>query len=144
MMTSKVIMLFFCFISSHFFSQKIIEDFNNDTIKDTLTYKCYRVDASKNINEPICKCKITLGVKKKEYDFILPYVSDITISSCGAGCISVYDASKDTELIEEYFYNKKYDDWILRNKELNEKYRNKTKNKPKKYLISISSRKFNK
>lgn len=144
-MINKIIFLvtgFFSFIAQS--QQVIFEDLNADKIKDTLSYKCYKVDSSLGISEPTCKCKVVTGKFNKKYNFSIFYISDITISSCGTGCISIFDTSKDTEYTNEYLYNKKYDNWILIKNETRYNYENgkAENNLPKNYLLGIDGKKY--
>lgn len=133
------------FFSTLFYAQEVVVgDFNNDKIDDTLAYKCYKVGEMKEITEPTCKATLVLGKSKKNYNFNLNYVSSPVISSCGAGCIMLYDASPDTEYTQEYTYFPKYDNWMLTKdqtlyKDEDGKIEN---NMPKNYLLSIDDKKY--
>ncbi|WP_312392702.1 hypothetical protein [Chryseobacterium sp.] len=139
---TSIIGLLFVYMFSY--SQKIVDDFNGDNIKDTLNYKCYRVGEIENIFDPTCKIKLRLGKTNKLYNFNLSYISYPVITNCGKGCISLYDDAKDTEYTQEYHYSKKYDDWILT---LDETLYNYQKGKiesnlSKNYKLGISGKKY--
>lgn len=144
MMIKKTSMLVLLFVYIFSYSQKIIDDFNGDNIKDTLNYKCYKVGEIENIIEPTYKLILKISKTGKLYKFDLPCVSDPVISSCGKGCISLYDDAKGTEYTQEYKYSKKYNDWILTLDETRYNYENgKVENDlPKKYKLGISGKKY--
>ncbi|SDI13489.1 hypothetical protein [Chryseobacterium jejuense] len=144
MMTNKINIICVTFFSAFFYGQEVIDDFNNDKINDTLTYKCYKAGELKEINEPTCKAVLVLGKSKKDYNFNISYVSSPVISNCGAGCISVFDAAPDTEYTQEYTYFPKYDNWILtKNQTLYKDENGKIENNvSKKYLLSIDNKKY--
>jgi hypothetical protein len=144
MMTEKIAMVFSMLMSFFLYSQEIISDFNNDKIDDTLKYKCYRVGEVKDINKPTCRVILKLGKSEKNRSFDLAYVSSPVISSCGSGCILLFDASPDTEYTQEFTYFKKYNNWILTKdqtfyKDDNGKIVN---NLSKKYFLSIDNEKY--
>ena len=135
-----MLLLVYCYS----YSQQIIADFNNDKVKDTLNYKCFRIGEIKDIVEPTCKLTLELRNLNKVYHFDLPYVYYPVISNCGNGCISLYDNAKDTEYTQEYNYSKKYDNWILTIDETRYNYENgKVENNlPRDYLLGIDGRKY--
>jgi len=143
MMIKKISILALLFVFILSYSQKIVNDFNGDNIKDNLSYKCYKVDEIKGITEPTCELILSLkGKSNKSFKFYLPYVGDPIITDCGKGCISLFDSSKDTEYLSEYTYIKKYNDWILTKNETmysNGKVENDI---PKKYKLGISGKKY--
>lgn len=143
MINYKIFVLFIC-ISDFFYSQKIVADLNSDKVNDTLNYKCYRAFEYKDYIEPTCELVLKLGLTSKLYRFNLDYMNYPVISTCGSGCISIYDSSKDTEYTREYQYIKKYDDWVLTRDEDLLRYENdkKINNIPKDYLLGISERKY--
>ena len=110
--------------------KKIISNFDNDTIIDTLYYKNFTFDdqfRNKNISY---KCKIIRG-NGKIFNFDLPLgYSSMQISECDKkGCIKIYqwktgiDGFEETEI---YIYKKYYDNWILEKDET--EYENGKKN----------------
>lgn len=144
MITEKIAMVFSILMSVFLYSQEIISDFNNDKIDDKLAYKCYKVGEVKDINEPTCRVILRLGKLEKSYSFDLTYVYSPVISSCGSGCILLFDASPDTEYTQEFTYFKKYNNWILTKdqtlyKDDNGKIVN---NLPEKYFLSIDNKKY--
>lgn len=144
MMIKKIFIIYTLLTSIYFFSQRIINDFNVDRIKDTIDYKCYKAYELKNISEPVCKIILKIGKSGQIYQFDLSYVAYAVINDCGNGCISLFDASKDTEYTSEYLYNKKYNNWILVKNETRYNYENgRTENYlPKNYLLGIDRKKY--
>ena len=146
MMTKLLSMIFFIAINTFSYSQKVFGDFNNDNINDTLYYKCYNVGDIEGITEPTCNIKIVLGKENRIYNYNINYISHVTISSCGAGCISVYDSSKDTEYSQEYLYCSRYNNWILTKDETYDRTRDEIvqENLPEDYFLSIDNKKYRK
>lgn len=106
-----------CFVAFSQKGKKIIGNFDNDTIIDTLYYKdCTFDDQFKN-KDISYKCKIIRGNGKIfNLNLSLGYGS-IQISECDKkGCIMIYqwktgiDGFEETEI---YIYKKKHDNWIL-------------------------------
>lgn len=142
-MMIKISMIFVMLFSLNAMAQeKIVQDFNLDSIKDTLYYKCYRVQDT--IQEPMCKVEIITGKFNKKYSFNIYYVGSPSISSHGKGNVYLFDWTKDTEYTQEYDYSKKYDDWILTRDEQLLKYENDKEESslPKGYLLGVSGKKY--
>lgn len=142
-MMIRIKLIFFLQFSVYMMAQKeIIQDLNLDGIKDTLRYKCYKVEDT--IKEPVCKVEIKTGKFDRKYKFNLNFVGYPVIMSCGSGCISFFDSSEDTEYTREYNYCKKYDDWLLTKDEEFLKYKDNEmiNNFDKKYLIGLSGKKY--
>lgn len=145
MMTNKFIWIITLFVFSLASAQKkIIANFNNDTIKDTLFFNFNDIENSKG--QPYCKVEIITGKLNKKYNFNLYYVGFPIIDNCGDGCISLFDSTKDTEYTQEYTFCPKYDTWILSKDETYDRIRDEIvqDNLPKDYYLSIDEKKYKK
>jgi hypothetical protein len=139
MMIRKNMSFYFLLLNSFIvFSQKekkVMGDFDNDTVIDTLYCKDFTFDDKYRNKDISYKCKIVRGNGKTFYfDLPLGY-SSIQISDCDKkGCIMIYqwktgiDGFEETEI---YIYKKIYDNWILEKDETEYKDEKKEVYKPK-------------
>lgn len=148
-MTRKI---FFCLITLSFSysiwsqkEQKVIGDFDNDNLSDTLYYKDYRFVDQYRDKDISYICKIVRG-NGKIFNFNLPLGYDfIQFFKCDKdGCIGTYQwktGDSGFETNETYIYKKEYDNWILEKRETVYKEGKKEVYKPK-VPIGIDGKKY--
>ena len=95
-------------------SETLNLDANGDGLDDKLIYKIKDLHKYPNLTEPTIS--IDIKTKKEEYHFDTYYVVYPTISSCGAGCLSISQirgGNSGLDLEEHYKFDKKRNHWFL-------------------------------